>query len=76
MNLYRVEVSYTAYVVAENEDDAEDVAQTIMWDDLSHSDLNYDVRGANNKWLEHNWKEALPWGTNDNKTCQQWLDDD
>jgi hypothetical protein len=76
--LFRSEIELTMFVVAEDEAEAWDLIRLHARDEIDNIiDGNlgdatpYEV--FNKQELDFNWQDSYPYGDNENKTCQEWL---
>lgn len=71
--LYRVDVSFTLYVLADDSFGARDLAQQHVREESP--DETYATEITDPLHIDSDWRNALPYGGDEDKTCLQILEE-
>jgi hypothetical protein len=69
-------VGFTMPVIAETREEAEDIAKQYSYDEINETDcrnFSYDAVTFDAKRLHRNLLDCLPYGSNDDVSCGNWV---
>src|SRR6187551_3245875 len=75
MNLYRVDIERTMFVVAESESEAAIIAEEFERDQVAECapELTFAQEVTDEADIPDAWRNSLPWGGDDDRTCEWYV---